>query len=92
MKIKEIDLLVVMGLTIFFMTAIWGIDVSFGAVFVNGIVRTIHGPQSPLDFYHANMVYAQLSFILTISWFSIRIHYDEWKKKKLFGDLDGKQR
>lgn len=82
LRINEFDAFILCGLTFLFTLAIWGIDVSIGAILSGGYVQTISGPWNPIDYYHQNMIMLFISLFSFIGWMLLKINYEAWKYEK----------
>ena len=80
--LREIDVFIVSSLTFLFTYAVWGIDISVGAIGTGAILKNLFGYANPYDFYHFNIHLLTFIWFFTIGYLCIRFHYARWKNEQ----------
>lgn len=81
--LREIDVFIVAGLTFLYTYALWGIDISVGAIGTGAILLNIQGYMNPYDFYHFCLHLLVATWFITLGYFMIRFHHRRvWKGGK----------
>lgn len=81
-RMGEIDVFIVAGLTFLFTYALWGIDISLGAIGTGSMLININGYMQPYDLYHICVHILVLTWFFTLGYFMIRFHYVRWKSEQ----------
>lgn len=80
MRLKEIDVFIVMSLTFLFIYSIWGVDISVGAIGTGNTLINLSGYMNPYDLYHFSLQLLIATWIFSVGYWCIRFHYVRvWK-------------